>query len=225
MVLVDPVSLNVKQTIPNTINDQVIQLDSSMRSILNDNNLNVYEKIDRYKDLLQQYLKRVEQIRKKDEYSQKIDNTPPSQLDTKEESNFEKEISSDKRQRFEERILQSLPQSFRDKGKIMLSHIKDASDIKWNDRGEIIIKHNKIPNSNISDLMHEAIRPRKKRTTTPIGWKNFKTELQTSNVPVDLIGNRDTWFQNITDNTESTPVKKRKKDKKSTKTKIIWDSE
>ena len=57
----------------------------------------------------------------------------------------------------------------------------------WNDRGELLHEGVAIPGSNITDLVHDLVRRRK--TFDPIGWRQLASQLRSSNIPMELVGN------------------------------------
>ena len=63
--------------------------------------------------------------------------------------------------------------------------------IKFNERGEIFDKDDElVPESRLEDLIQYAVRDRR-RAVVPTGWTQFRTLLQTQNVPKFML-NRDT---------------------------------
>ena len=64
--------------------------------------------------------------------------------------------------------------------------------MKWNERGEFEYRGQLIKNSNLTDLVNDVLRKRKK-ASDPLGWETFAEVLQRSNVPQELIGNPTRW--------------------------------
>jgi hypothetical protein len=75
----------------------------------------------------------------------------------------------------ESNVLQSVPPNQAYKAKRLLQHIKRERDFDWTEDGEMIYKQTKIPNSNIVDLMNDALKT--KSTDLPVGWEEFATGL------------------------------------------------
>ena len=44
-----------------------------------------------------------------------------------------------------------------------------------------------VPGSNVVDLVHDLLRKRK--TSDPIGWQQFGSQMSAANIPVELVGN------------------------------------
>ena len=71
----------------------------------------------------------------------------------------------------------------------------ETHGVTLTDKMELILSNgNVIPNSNIIDLLKEAlvITKRKERTTVPNGWAEFIQEIANSNVPLNLFTKRTT---------------------------------
>ena len=65
--------------------------------------------------------------------------------------------------------------------------------ITWDRSGEVKIRGVTIPNSNISDLVSDAMRSRK--DFNPTGANQFFQVLSEINVPKDLVRNKQRWKQ------------------------------
>jgi hypothetical protein len=61
-----------------------------------------------------------------------------------------------------------------------------AANIKWNERGEIIINDQIIHGSNLQTLMDDVLRKRVSRK--PIGYREFATALKQANLPQNIVG-------------------------------------
>ena len=73
-----------------------------------------------------------------------------------------------------------------------MDHIKETTDMTWNERGELVVQGQTLNGTNVSDLIHEILRSRK-LGIKPEGWSVFANSLKESNIPVDLIGNKARW--------------------------------
>ena len=93
-------------------------------------------------------------------------------------------------------VVEGLPETLRSKGRLLIDHLKDATDLRWNERGELILSGEKVHGSNVSDLVNEIVRPQK-LSTEPKCWRTFATVLKESNVPIDLIGNKARWESSL----------------------------
>lgn len=85
-------------------------------------------------------------------------------------------------------ILSLIPKTYNKKGESLLNLIgASKSKIRWDNEGTVIIDNEKIPGSNIVDLINDSLRPLKK--SDPIGWDRFAKALKDIKVPLTYIGN------------------------------------
>ena len=61
------------------------------------------------------------------------------------------------------------------------------STVTWNERGELMHEGVAVHGSNVVDLVHDLLRNRK--TTDPVGWRQFANQMRAANVPMELVGN------------------------------------
>ena len=89
-------------------------------------------------------------------------------------------------------IVESIPKTMRERATALLNRLKTRSDlITWDKSGQMKIKDETIPDSNISDLVSDAMRSRK--GFNPTGSKEFFQALSKMNVPKDLVRNKKRW--------------------------------
>ena len=62
----------------------------------------------------------------------------------------------------QDRILESVPLSYRSKAEQLLSWLENNSKITWDEEGRIKVYGKPIANSNIVDLINDTVRGRKK---------------------------------------------------------------
>lgn len=85
-------------------------------------------------------------------------------------------------------ILSLIPKSYNKKGQLLLNLVgTNKSKIHWDNEGTVIIDNEKIPGSNIVDLINDSLRPLKR--SDPIGWDRFAKALKDIKVPLTYIGN------------------------------------
>lgn len=90
-------------------------------------------------------------------------------------------------------IVESLPVSLRNKGKLLLKYVRDNRDISWKpETKELVYRGTVVPGSNVFDLISDATRNRKTQAT-PTGWKQLASALIDQNVPRTAIGNDRRW--------------------------------
>jgi hypothetical protein len=140
------------------IDTSIAKLDSAMNETLK-TNISDYDKEKLFTQQLNQYL---------DMRDQKYDSQPENYLAP--------------------HMLTSIPKNYQSKAKGLLQYLHADKDVHWDESGQLHIGQQKIDNSHIIDLIHDAMRQRKK-AEKPKGWKELSQHLQSKNVPKELIGN------------------------------------
>ena len=91
-----------------------------------------------------------------------------------------------------EMIVRGIPKTMKTRAEALLAHLKERGDvIMWDDMGQVLLDGVLIPKSNISDLVSDAMRPRKH--FNPVGVREFYNVLNKINVPKDLVRNERRW--------------------------------
>ena len=52
-------------------------------------------------------------------------------------------------------VVEGLPETLRSKGRLLIDHLKDATDLRWNERGELILSGEKVHGCSVFDLDNE----------------------------------------------------------------------
>ena len=87
-----------------------------------------------------------------------------------------------------EMIVRGIPKTMKTRAEALLAHLKEREDvITWDDMGQVLLNGILISKSNISDLVSDAMRPRKH--FNPVGVREFYNVLNKINVPKDLVRN------------------------------------
>ncbi|KAK7576268.1 hypothetical protein V9T40_012554 [Parthenolecanium corni] len=166
--IVDGSSLSQLSYVKTPTND----LDSEMNQILNKTNLNDREKWSQYYQILQRYF-----------HQNKIQRQPV-ELSINETSTMGNTIP-------DRDIISTYPASMQKNAERLLNWIKRSNaHISWDENGIVKIKGYVINGSNIIDLIGDLMRPRK-TANPPIGISTFIQTLRETNVPEELIGNKD----------------------------------
>ena len=147
-----------RNTVDKPIDTMVNQMDSKLSNIL-DSKISDYDKDKLYSQELGKYMSM---------RNQKI--TVPSS------------------QPFSSDMLTSIPKMYRNKAAGLLQYLQSDKDIDWDADGHLYIGQQKIDNSHILDLVHDAMRLRKK-VSRPQGWRELSSHLRRRNVPRELVGN------------------------------------
>ena len=229
MILMDPSHMLLKTSpVPDPLAESVLTLDDEIKSILDSSTLPDHEKVLQYDQALRKYLTRVNQTNTR-QWNDNFKASRPASIQQPNPAT----ANSEKTVKLEKRLIDSLPKTLQTKGRLLLDHIKEATELNWNDRGELLNKGATINGSNVSDLIHETLRARK-LSEVPIGWETYANVLKQSNVPNDLIGNKVRWEAPLVEASPfkspvpsaSTPKKHRRRSKKdSAKAKQrFWES-
>ena len=91
-------------------------------------------------------------------------------------------------------VVEHIPKSMRPRATVLLNRLKARPDvITWDKSGEVSVAGKTIPQSNISDLISDALRARK--NFNPTGSREFFRVLSKINMPKDLVRNQERWNQ------------------------------
>ena len=169
-------SLKQNQQVVSPIVKTITKIDDKIKDILDNKEMDEYKKVQLYSQTLQEYLNTRNNL------------TAPSDSST---PSIPVEAPPADKQEFspygEYSIIDTMPVVYRNKAKHLLRIIKNNDNIKWDDNGVVSYKDNVMKHSNIVDLVHDVIRPRKH--SQPNNWLEFTTALHELNVPQNLIGN------------------------------------
>ena len=92
----------------------------------------------------------------------------------------------------EEQILKSVNKGGRRKAELLLDHVKRSKVLTWDKEGEISYRGQKVPDSNIVDLVTESQRAKPlKHRELPAGFDQFAQALKETNLPKAYVTNRD----------------------------------
>ena len=108
-----------------------------------------------------------------------------------------------------EMIVRGIPKTMKSRAEALLAHLKERGDvITWDDMGQVLLDGVLIPKSNISDLVSDAMRPRKH--FNPVGVREFYNVLNKINVPKDLVRNErrcgETGKKNVDEKTKELTI-------------------
>ena len=183
MILVDPAHMLLKTSpVPDTLSESVLGLDDEIKRILDTSTLSEHDKVSAYEQVLYKYLTKVNKVNSRQVQPPPLASASAEPRQPVEERNI----------RLEKRAIDSLPKTLQTKGRVLLDHIKETTDLNWNDRGELVRHGETVSGSNIFDLVNELLRTRK-LGTQPTGWESFAAALKESNIPMELVGNKKRW--------------------------------
>ena len=168
MELVDPRLLETLRTpIQSPIDTNLGDLDFEMTGILDNTGIDVSEKVRLYNQALLRYNDMA-----------KMSATKPTPVVVVKEK--ETPATTD----IMVEVVTTLPKALQEKGRQLVSRLKTA---QWNDRGALLHEGMVVPGSNVVDLVHDLLRKRK--TSDPIGWQQFGSQMRAANIPRELFGN------------------------------------
>lgn len=199
MILVDPRTLEKPEPNPplrDPLTNSLTNLDQEIREILEAEGVTDHEKMQRYQQTLRRYLTLSDQYRTRplgrvevvhpNQQSDLVSGIEKSARETTPTMDTENVSKTEKR------VLDAVPKTMRKKTKLLLDHIKEMSDISWNEQGEITVGGQTLKGSNLTDLVNDVLRYRKHRED-PYGWEVFAAALKRANVPRELIGHSRRW--------------------------------
>lgn len=193
-----------------TVGTPLSRLDAEMSEILNsDSYKSERDKWTAYIQVLQRYL-RLAHSQHNDPDKLRDPEIPKktTQMETDEE--IDTALTDAVKSRLNDTlIIDSVPKKFHTKAKMLLRSLHrnttPAKKISWDTNGTVSIGGTRIPNSNIVDLVNDAMRARKREK--PVGRAHFAAHLRKIQMPREFIGNPE-LFQEPRQPDASTPRKR-----------------
>ena len=172
------------------ITSDLLRSDIQLSDILGHSDLNDDERQKLYNASMERYL----------ELRQQKD----SQVPTVRFAPIKEEEKQPEPQLSEAVVVEHIPKTMRPRATALLNRLKSRPDvITWDKTGQVKIEGETIQDSNISDLVSDAMRARK--NFNPTGSKEFFRALFKMNVPKDLVRNQERWKQVDTPKDFSSP--------------------
>ena len=189
MVLVEPRQIEKWKE---TMTDKTLsRLDGEMYDVLH-RNVSEDEKAKLYSNSLRRYLNINKPETEKKFQWEDI---------TEEKAEDKPEVTDD----IETLVLETVPKKWKTHASKLLTQLKSNPNVRWSAKGELVLNDATIPNSHIVDLVNDLMRKRTS-TSAPIGWSQLAKVLKDSNIPHELIGNKDRWQYITSPSSQSTPV-------------------
>lgn len=190
-------STDASQTRPaQGIDATLTRLDTEMNEILNSNAYkDEREKWTAYLTVLQRYLHFIDDERAQ-QYHALMKNKPTVETSCDKEEEEETYNGMN-----DSVIIESVPAKFRTKAKLLLRRLRDTpqSNFSWNSAGVVSVSGKPIKDSNIVDLVNDAMRARK--IPKPVGRRVFANFLRTTQTPREFIGNEALWQESRANST------------------------
>jgi len=162
--------LQEKHVIP-TPSEKIKQLDDEIDEVLHQTG-DEKERLRRYEQLLQRCMHFVTEQRK------------PFRLTIPlGEENLKNQDKEDLR----EKIVEAMPKDLKKDTKHLYDVLHALPNVTWDDTGLVTIDGTPLPHSNISDLISDCIRKRKRANAQ--AWEHFVATLAKSNFPIGHINN------------------------------------
>jgi hypothetical protein len=91
-----------------------------------------------------------------------------------------------------DQLTEYIPKNQKMKGKILLDFLNNNPDVKWTDRGQVVVKGEVVEDSNMVDVFRELLRDRSLKGQPPVkGAVELARVLAENNIPRDAISNKD----------------------------------
>ena len=158
--------------------NQLSNLDQELQSIISNPNLSEDAKYHHYQSVFGRY-----QTLKQTQFPK-----PPPTVQMEVQTGPDLPTSSlpiDERQ-----LIDLLPKPIRNKGRILINHLKANKTIQWIPSGELLVDGSPIQGSNITDLVHYVTR-RRPTVKTPLGANQFMDLLNKTNAPKEAVTPKD----------------------------------
>ncbi len=157
------------------LKDGLTDLDSKMKSIVQDTSMSPEEKVIRYNSTLEEYLLFADKYHNREEaFIPRL--KPPTSLESHDDVMPERD----------KHIISSLPISYQKNGDILLKYLRDAGT-SWREDGTVIHNGHEIDGTNIKDLVHYVLRHKRRNAPEPTGITHFESLLKASNLPEDIV--------------------------------------
>lgn len=145
------------------------QLDSAMLDIVNTPSMSQEEKVKKYNSILTEF------------QSVAHYNNPPRIQDSK----VVDKPSPEAKPPTLDPIL-GVPTLYKRKAENLMTFLKQKNQLSVSDKGEVIIKDEKIDKSNVTDILNKAVNP-KSNLKQPTGWTKFQELMEENNVPKSMV--------------------------------------
>lgn len=171
------------QTPGTTLSRLDAEMDEILRSVTPSNQR---EKWKLYQQVLQRYQFFTDEERRPTSTPDSSDGKPSTEPEPTAE------------QTTDEAIVASVPGKYKKQAQQLLNYLHERSNTRltWDKAGLVYINGEPLKDSNIIDLVNDAMRHRK--TVTAIGRQQFGSELRLMGVPREFIGNASLLYENLT---------------------------
>lgn len=171
----------IRGGIVNPLKRDMHKSEREMSSVLNRSTIPVDERIRQFTEELNNMKSRYEGLTKQ----------KPLEIVMKPNTTLKEEAKQ--MDIIEESVIQSASKTNKTNAKLVLDYLKSKPEIiKWNKLGEVIFRGERVPGSNITDLIIDTVSKRKKSDiSNPLYKSVFMKALSETNVPRKWIKNRE----------------------------------
>lgn len=162
------------------LTDHLSDLDAKMHNILQRKDLQESEKANYYLQILQKFVK-IQHPQQKTDTSENQETSIPENQEPENATKEEEDAITTK-------ILKSAPARYLNTVKNIMDYLQaNQSILSWTPEGEIVYKGQRLPRTNVINLVIDLLRNRKK---SPSGFKEFQAALKEMDIPSTYIINR-----------------------------------
>lgn len=174
-------SENVRENIQQVVEND---LDTSIRNILLRSDLDQYEKVKLYSNILTRYLAVVKQG---DQESAALTLSLPQTTSTVADRKDDKDEAE--MDAVADEVMKNVPSRSVKNSRYILEKMTKAKDLSaWNTSGEFVFKGRPIPGSHMLDLIKSITNPQKVRDDRrPMGWSEFLQAFAELNIPFSTV--------------------------------------
>ena len=163
-------------------NRELKRLDQLMLTIVNNEDMTESEKVDQYNKTLTEFKNTLSTKPVPHTVSPKPSSKPNLTSDDKKEDN--QKLKEENKQVYDATI--GVDHRYKPRAKKILSLLTDSNLLKYTNTGEVILRGEKIPGSNVSDLLNSVVNPKVKAKQL-IGWRQFSDSLKDANIPQSIL--------------------------------------
>ena len=169
----------------NPIAHKISELDAEMKHILDRADIGEYTKAKMYSQTLNKYLE-MRKIMNQPHPVPIIDHSQPPEQTQHSQQPPKQQLSEEKL----EHVVETVPKKFKMRAHTLITAIKRAPNITFNDKSELVVGNRTIAGSNAIDLVNDLVRPHS-RGRAPSGWKEFASALKDINLSQLAVGNEE----------------------------------
>jgi hypothetical protein len=167
-------------------------LDAEMNRILNDKRLDDSEKWKQYQQVLHRFL-HFSANRRHGITLPIVEQQKQGVKEEQEETAADgSDVTADRARResaaLVEELVETVPKIYRTEARNLLRFMSRTTPVTWDAKGAVYVNGQKVPSSNIVDVLHGVVRARRTDRLPP-GWTEVMGALKDANVPKEYVSN------------------------------------